>query len=189
MFGSFANITTCPNCHGRGKIIEEPCEQCRGTGRMQHSRKISVNVPAGIDNGQILTLSGQGEAGERGGPPGDLLVYIQVKPHKVFQREGVHLYMDLPISFGQAALGCELEVPTLDGKVKYSIPAGTQTGTTFRLRGKGIKYLRQDLHGDLFVKMNVQIPRKLTDRQKELIMELENIDAINIPKKKKLFKK
>lgn len=189
MFGSFANIATCPTCHGQGKIIEEPCEACRGSGRVQQSRKISVNIPAGIDNGQILTLSGQGEAGERGGPAGDLLVYIQVRPHKVFTREGANLFMEMPISFGQAALGCELEVPTLDGKVKYSIPAGTQTGTTFRLRGKGIKHLRQDAYGDLFVKMNVQIPRKLTERQKELIMELENIDAGSIPRKKKLFKK
>lgn len=189
MFGSFANIATCPNCHGQGKIIEEPCESCRGTGRAQHSRKINVNIPAGIDNGQIITLSGQGEAGERGGPAGDLLVYIQVKPHKTFVRDGVNLYMDMPVSFGQAALGCELEVPTLDGKVKYNLPAGTQTGTTFRLRGKGIKYLRQEAYGDLFVKMNVQIPRRLTDRQKELIMELENMDAASVPKKKKLFKK
>ena len=156
---------------------------------MQQNRRISINIPAGIDNGQVITLSGQGDAGEKGGPAGDLLVYIQVRPHKTFKREGVNLYMEMPISFGQAALGCELEVPTLDGKVKYSIPAGTQTGTTFRLRGKGIKYLRQDLHGDLFVKMNVQIPRKLTEQQKQLIMELENIDAQSIPKKKKLFKK
>lgn len=189
MFGSFMNITTCPNCRGQGKIIEDPCEVCRGSGHVQQNRKISINIPAGIDNGQVITLSGQGDAGEKGGPAGDLLVYIQVRPHKTFRREGVNLYMEMPISFGQAALGCELEVPTLDGKVKYSIPAGTQTGTTFRLRGKGIKYLRQDLYGDLFVKMNVQIPRKLTEQQKQLIMELENIDAQSIPKKKKLFKK
>lgn len=190
MLGSFVNVTTCPHCHGEGRIIEKPCERCGGSGRTVHQRKINVNIPAGIDDGQILTLSGQGDAGLKGGPAGDLHVYIGVRPHKVFKRDGVNLYMDMPISFGQAALGCELEVPTLDGKVKYSIPAGTQSGTVFRLRDKGIKYLRQQRNGDLFVKMNVEIPRKLTDKQKELILEFEGIAPTKEHKKGKgIFKK
>ncbi len=189
LFGNVVNVTACPTCHGEGKIIEDPCDSCRGTGRVLKARTISVNVPAGIDNNQIITLTGQGDAGIKGGPPGDVHVYITVRPHKIFQREGVNLYMDLPISFGQAALGCELEVPTLDGKVKYTIPAGTQTGTVFRLRDKGIKYLRQERKGDLFVKMNVVVPKKLSERQKELIAELEGIDASKDRKKGKgLFK-
>ena len=127
MMGSFMNVSTCTTCNGEGTIKEHPCEKCRGTGRVGRSRTISVNIPAGIDNGQILTMSGQGDAGTKGGPAGDLMVYITVKPHKIFQRDGADLHMNMPISFAQAALGCELEVPTLDGKVRYTIPAGTQT--------------------------------------------------------------
>lgn len=190
MLGNFMNVTTCPDCRGKGTIIEQPCEKCRGQGRVTKQRKISVNIPAGIDDGQVMTLSGQGNAGEPGAPAGDLLLYITVRPHKLFRREGADLYMDLSISFGQAALGSELEVPTLTGAVKYTIPPGTQTGTVFRLREQGIKYLRQDKKGDLFVKMNVEVPRRLTDRQKELIMELEGKEPEAFPKKLKgKFKK
>lgn len=187
VLGNIMNVTTCPTCRGAGHIIEKPCEKCGGSGRTVRTRTISVEIPAGIDNGQILSMHGQGDAGLRGGPAGDLRVYVAVKPHKSFERDGVNLYLDLPISFGQAALGAELEIPALDGKVKYTLPAGTQTGTTFRLRGKGIKYLRQNAYGDLFVKVRVEVPRKLTDRQRELIAELEGLDAY--PKKKKgIFK-
>ena len=189
VFGNFMNVSTCPNCGGKGEIIENPCEKCKGSGKVSQSRKISVNIPAGIDDGQILTLAGQGNAGERGGSPGDLLIYITVKPHKLFKREGTNLYIDMPISFGQAALGCDLEVPTLEGNVKYVIAPGTQTGTVFRLRNQGIKYIRQDRKGDLFVKINVEIPRKLTERQKELIMELEGVQTSSMSKKGKgIFK-
>lgn len=189
VFGNFMNVSTCPNCGGKGEIIENPCEKCKGSGKVSQSRKISVNIPAGIDDGQIITLAGQGNAGERGGSPGDLLIYVTVKPHKLFKREGTNLYIDMPISFGQAALGCDLEVPTLEGNVKYVIAPGTQTGTIFRLRNQGIKYIRQDRKGDLFVKINVEIPRKLTERQKELIMELEGAQTSSMSKKGKgIFK-
>ncbi len=188
VFGNIMNVTTCPTCGGRGQIFETPCEKCRGKGRVSQKRKIHVNIPAGIDDGQVLTLTGQGNAGERGGSPGDLLLYISVRPHKLFRREGVNLYIDMPISFGQAALGSELEVPTLTGSVKYKIAPGTQTGTVFRLRDQGIPYLRQNKKGDLFVKMNVVIPRKLTEKQKELIAELEGT-TYDVKKGKGIFKK
>jgi molecular chaperone DnaJ len=181
------NVTTCPTCGGKGEIIEDPCDKCRGSGRISQNRKISINIPAGIDDGQIITLTGQGNAGERGGPPGDLLIYITVRPHKIFRREGSNLYMDMSISFGQAALGCDLEVPTLEGNVKYTIVPGTQTGTVFRLKNQGIHYLRQDRRGDLYIKMNIEVPRKLTERQKELIMELEGINPSSVAKKGKGF--
>lgn len=174
--GGFLNITTCQQCGGSGEIIDDPCEVCGGTGKVNRKRTISINIPAGINDGQTLTLYGQGNAGDQGAQAGSLLIYVRVKPHKRFKREGADLYLEMPISFGQAALGCELQVPTLEDEVKYKIPAGTQTGTVFRLREKGIKYLRQDRKGDLFVEVNVEIPRKLTDRQKELIAELEGME-------------
>ena len=188
MFGSFANVTTCPTCRGEGTIISEVCDKCKGNGRIPKSHTISINIPAGIDDGQGITLSGQGDDGKKGGPAGDLLVYVRVKPHKTFVREGVHLYMDLDITFPQAALGCDIEIPTLEGTIKYSIPAGTQTGTTFRMRDKGIKYLRQDRKGDLFVKVNIVVPRKLTDRQRELLMEFGEMQADPKKKRSKLKK-
>ncbi len=181
LFGVSTVYATCPTCNGEGKIISSPCDKCRGAGRITQSRTISINIPAGIDNGQIITLSGQGEAGKKGGPAGNLLVYIRVRPHKTFRRDGVNLYMDMNMSFAEAALGAEIEIPTLDSTIKYTIPAGTQTGTTFRLREKGIKYLRQDKHGDLFIKVNLEVPRRLTDRQKELLQEFAGLD----PQKKK----
>ena len=175
--GSFMNITTCTTCNGTGEIIEQPCDTCRGTGRVSKRRTISVNIPAGIDDGQTLELSGQGNVGDPGAPSGSLLVTIRVKNHKKFEREGYNLYLDLPISFGQAALGAEVQVPTLEGDIKYNIPAGTQTGTVFRIKDRGIKYLRQDRKGDLYVKVNITVPKKLTDRQKELIAEFEGMEV------------
>ena len=174
--GGFMNITTCQQCGGTGEIIDDPCEVCGGTGKVVRRRTISINIPAGISDGQTLTLYGQGNAGDQGAEAGALLIYVRVKPHKRFKRDGADLYLDMPLSFGQAALGCELQVPTLEGEVKYKIPAGTQTGTVFRLREKGIKSLRQDRKGDLYVKVNVEIPRKLTDRQRELIAEFEGLE-------------
>lgn len=188
MFGTMANIVTCPTCRGEGTIIEEVCDKCRGNGRVPKTHTISVNIPAGIDDSQVITLSGQGDHGKKGGPAGDLLVYVSVKSHKTFTREGVNLFMDLDITFPQAALGCEIEIPTLEGPIKYNIPAGTQPGTTFRMRDKGIKYLRQDRKGDLYVKVHLVVPRKLTERQRELLMEFGDMQAD--PKKKKIkFKK
>ncbi len=175
ILGMIENIVTCPKCGGSGKQIETPCNSCGGAGRINKQQTISVNIPAGIDNGQILTLSGQGEAGIRGGGPGDLHVHILVKPHKRFVRDGYNLKLDMDISFAQAALGCELEIPTLEETIKYTIPPGTQTATTFRLRNQGIKYLRTDKKGDLFIKVNVVVPKKLTDEQKELILRFEGV--------------
>lgn len=185
-FGMYT-ITTCPTCGGEGEIVEEACEHCRGTGYTNQLRKISINIPAGIDDGQIMTMTEQGHTGKKGGPNGDVYVHIRVKPSKVFRRQGADLYMDLDINFAQAALGDSLTVPTLTGDVKYDMPAGTQTGTTFRLRDKGIKYLRQQKNGDLFVRVNIVVPRKLTDRQKELLAEFAGMTTA--PKKSKLFKK
>lgn len=172
MFGSFSTVRPCDACGGTGKIIKEPCTDCRGKGRVNRSKRIVVNVPAGIDNGQMLTMRGEGEAGLRGGPSGDLYISISVKPHKLFIRNGsdLHLNMDIPMTV--AALGGEIQVPTLNGTVKYSIPEGTQPGTTFRLREQGIVRLNTNQKGDLLVKANVVVPKKLNDEQKELMRKL-----------------
>lgn len=173
ILGYMTNVTTCPHCHGDGKIIKEPCRDCRGTGKARKSKVIEVNIPAGIDNGQTMQLSGQGEAGDRGGPNGDLLVTVRVRPHEIFRREGNDVYISMPISFAQAALGATLTVPTLDGAVEYEIPEGTQTGTRFRVRGKGIPYIRSKNRGDQYVTVNVEVPKNLTQRQKEILMEFD----------------
>ena len=173
ILGYMTNVTTCPHCHGEGKIIQEPCRDCRGTGKTRKSKVIEINIPAGIDNGQTMQLSGHGEAGDRGGPNGDLLVTIRVRPHELFKREGNDVYISMPISFAQAALGATLKVPTLDGAVEYEIPEGTQTGTKFRLRGKGIPYIRSKSRGDEYVTVNVEVPKNLTQRQKEILMEFD----------------
>lgn len=168
-FGVFATTQACPACDGTGKIIHQPCTGCRGSGTARKQRKISVNIPAGIDNGQTVSLRGQGHAGKNGGGAGDLLVNVTVKPHKEFERDGTSVLYSLPISFVQATLGGDVEVPTLDGKVKYSIPEGTQTGTVFRLSGKGIPSLRGGGRGDQYVTVNVIIPKGLDKEQKELL--------------------
>jgi molecular chaperone DnaJ len=173
-FGRFVNVKTCDKCQGRGKIIKEPCNVCKGNGIVHTIRKIKVRVPAGIDDGQAITLHGEGEPGKNGGPKGDLFILVRVRPHKLFKRNRFDIYCDLPITFGQAALGAELEVPTLDGKVRYKIPEGTQPGTVFRLRGKGIKHLRGAGYGDLLVTVKLEVPKKLTERQRELIRELDD---------------
>ena len=168
-FGVMQSTADCPKCSGRGKIIHQPCAKCRGLGLVRRSRNIKVSIPAGIDDGQTISLRGQGGAGQNGGEPGDLYVTVNVLRHAVFEREGNSVLMDMPISFVQATLGAEIEVPTLDGKVKYSIPEGTQTGTVFRLRGKGIPNLRGSGRGDQFVTVNVAVPTGLNNEQKELL--------------------
>lgn len=173
ILGYMTNVTTCPDCKGEGKIIKEPCRDCRGTGKVRKSKTIEINIPAGIDNGQTMQLSGQGEAGDRGGPNGDLLITIRVRPHEIFKREGNDVYIAMPISFAQAALGATLTVPTLDGAVEYEIPEGTQTGTKFRLRGKGIPYIRSKSRGDQYVTVNVEVPKNLTQKQKDILMEFD----------------
>lgn len=172
-FGRFVNVRACDRCGGEGTIISKPCPKCRGRKKVRKVKKISLNIPAGIDNGQAITLRGQGEAGERGGPSGDLYAYITVKPHSLFVRKGYDLHCDVPITFAQAALGDDIEVPTLEGKVKYKIPEGTQTGTIFRLRNQGIQKLRLTTRGDLYVKVNIDVPKKLKEKQKQLLRQFE----------------
>ena len=182
-FGSFATVRTCDACGGTGKIIKEPCAECRGKGRVNKSNRIVVNIPAGIDNGQTLTLRGEGEAGYRGGPNGDLYVVVSVRPHKLFTRRGYDLYLDMNIPVTVAALGGEIQVPTLTGSVKYNIPEGTQPGTTFRLREQGVSRLNASGKGDMLVRVNVQIPKKLNEEQRELMHKLaESLgDKVRIP--------
>lgn len=176
-FGRVVQSRACDRCHGIGKIIDKPCPTCRGAGQVRKTRNIKVNVPAGVDNGSRLRLAGEGEAGLRGGPPGDLYVYIHVKPHRIFKREGDDLICEIPISFIQAALGDEFEVPTLDGKAKLKVPEGTQTGTVFRMKGKGIPHINGYGQGDQHVRVKVVTPIKINERQKELLKEFSSIDS------------
>ncbi|HRF63090.1 MAG TPA: molecular chaperone DnaJ [Candidatus Competibacter sp.] len=169
--GFFSIQQTCPRCQGRGTIIPEPCETCRGSGRVEEQKTLSVKVPAGVDNGDRIRLAGEGEQGEQGGPPGDLYVQIRVKPHPIFTREDNDLYCEVPISFATAALGGDLEVPTLDGRVSLKIPAETQTNKVFRVRGKGVKPVRGGPTGDLLCRVNVETPVNLTKEQKELLQQ------------------
>jgi len=171
--GFFSVQQTCPRCHGSGKMIADPCPDCHGQGRVEEHKTLSVKVPAGVDSGDRIRLAGEGEAGNLGGPPGDLYVVVSVREHPIFQRDGKHLYCEVPISFADAALGGELEVPTLDGRVKLKIPEGTQTGKLFRLRGKGIKGVRSSYPGDLYCHIVVETPVKLTEYQRKLLRELE----------------
>jgi molecular chaperone DnaJ len=171
--GFFSIQQTCPKCHGSGKIIPEPCAACGGAGRIKRNKTLEVKIPAGIDNGMRIRSTGNGEPGTNGGPSGDLYVEIHIKPHPVFQREGDDLHCEMPISFAKAALGGEIEVPTLTGKVSFTVPEGTQTGKTFRLKGKGVKGVRSGYTGDLFCHVVVETPVKLTDKQKELLREFE----------------
>lgn len=179
--------SACPDCQGTGKVIKTPCTRCKGKGKVRRTFKTKVKFPAGIDDGQTLRVRGEGCAGTNGGPSGDLMVTVTVRDHPVFTRQGQSVYCEMPISFTQAALGAEIEVPTLDGKVRYSIAEGTQTGTTFRLRGKGIPYVGSKNRGDQFVTVVVETPTKLSKEQKELLRKLE--DESNQPKRKKFFER
>ncbi len=184
---------TCPSCHGSGQEIKEPCLKCRGEGRVRTSKTVEVSIPAGIEEGQRIRLSGEGEPGLRGAPSGDLYVVIRVKEHKTFERNGLDLHCELPISFTTAALGGEVEVPTLVGKVKLTIPKETQTGRRMRVKGKGIKSLRSSAVGDLYCHVSVETPIDLTDRQKELLEEFEKISTglgrSQTPRQKSFFDK
>ncbi len=171
--GFFSLQQTCPRCHGRGKMITDPCGKCHGQGRAQKHKTLSVKVPAGVDSGDRIRLSGEGEAGEHGGPPGDLYVHMSVKPHAIFERDGNDLYCEVPISMTKAALGGDLEVPTLGGRIKLKIPAETQNDKIFRLRGKGVRSVRSGAAGDLMCKVHVETPVNLTKKQKELLDELD----------------
>lgn len=188
--GIFSIAQTCPQCQGAGRVIEKPCKHCRGSGRRDHTSKIKLRIPAGVDAGARLRSSGNGEAGLRGGPPGDLYVVLHLKAHDIFQRDGDDLLCEVPVSFVQAALGAEVQVPTLAEKATIKIPAGTQPGTMFRLRGKGVKNLQGYGHGDLHVRVNVEVPTQLTHAQKAKLQEFaETCDESVNPISKSFFEK
>lgn len=180
-FGRIVNRRACHHCQGTGKIIPNKCSKCGGAGKVKTRKTIDVKVPAGIDDGQQLRVSGQGEPGVNGGPPGDLYVVFSVREHEFFERDGDDIYCEMPITFAQAALGDEVEVPTLHGKVKLKVPAGTQTGTRFRLRGKGVQNVRGYGQGDQHVVILIVTPRKLTEKQKQLLREFSEISGQNAP--------
>jgi chaperone protein DnaJ len=167
--GSFVSMSTCDKCSGKGKLITDPCQTCKGTGKEKKNRKIKVNIPAGVDNDNVIPLRGQGEHGANGGPPGDLYINLKVPTHPVFKRKGFDIFIDAPVSFAQAALGTELKVPTVDGDVKYAVPAGTQPGTVFRLKGKGVPRVNSAGRGDQYVNIVVEVPKTLNDKQREAL--------------------
>lgn len=172
-FGMFQTQKACSRCGGKGTIIDNPCKKCRGAGRVRRPAKITVKIPAGIDDRQIINARGQGNKGINGGPAGDLRVAVNVRPHPIFERDGYNVWVEMHISFAAAALGCELQVPTLDGKVKYNIPAGTQSGDVFKLKGRGIQSLNNRGRGDQLVRVIVDVPRTLNAEQKRLLLELD----------------
>ena len=180
--GFFSVATTCTRCHGMGKTIRNPCPKCHGAARVRRHRKLRVNIPAGVDTGHRLKLSGEGEDGINGGRKGDLYILIGVKPHPFFHREGDDIYCDVPVSFHQAALGSEIVVPTLEGKVELKVPSGTQNQRVFRMRNKGISHLRGSGRGDQYVQVTVEIPSNLTSRQREILQEFAELEVNHKPK-------
>ena len=187
-FGNIASQRTCSTCNGEGERNESPCNKCHGKGSVRKTKTIEVDIPAGIDDGQMIKLSGQGEVGEKGGPRGDLYIVVNVQKHEIFTREGYDVYIEMPIRFTQAALGDKLEVPTLDGKVSYNLPEGTQTGTVFRLREKGIPKLRSNSRGDQYVKVIIDTPKKLNDEQKELLRKFDESCGNKVHEKQRSWK-
>ena len=190
MFGQMVNVRPCTRCHGTGKIIKTPCKACRGTGRVKRNKTLKVKIPAGVDSGSRLRVAGEGEAGIRGGGKGDLYVYLYVKPHKFFERDGTTIHCEIPINIVQASLGAEIKVPTLDGQVIMKVPAGTQPGKILRLKGKGVASLRNGVRGDQLVRVKVVIPTKLSEKQKEALEKFSDVggDDIN-PEEKSFLKK
>ena len=186
--GVFASSRPCQRCHGTGKIIHQPCTDCGGTGAVRKRKTIKINIPAGIDHGQTISLRGQGNAGKNGGPAGDLLITVMVQPHELFRREGNDVFCEAPITFSQAVLGATLEIPTIDGQVKYDIPEGTQTGTVFRLRGKGIPVLNGRGRGDQYVTVTIETPRGLNREQKDALKKFDAaLGEGNYEKRKSFF--
>ena len=191
--GFFSIQQTCPTCHGTGKVIADPCSPCGGAGRVKKQKTLSIKIPAGVDEGDRIRLSGNGEPGMNGGPAGDLYVQMSLKPHAVFQREGDDLHCEMPIGFATAALGGEISIPTLDGKAEIKVPSESQSGKTFRLRGKGIKGVRSSAPGDLYCHVVIETPVNLTARQKELLREFDEINrkdaSTHSPKEKSFMDK
>lgn len=189
-FGVISSQKTCPKCSGKGKIVTNPCSKCNGNGRVRTSKNLSIDIPAGIDNGQMLRVGGQGDAGINGGPNGNVNVNVHVKSHPIFERDEFDIHCEIPITYTQAVMGDELIVPTIDGDVKYSIGEGTQTGTVFRLRGKGVKKLQRSDRGDQYVKVVVEVPKNLDKNQKELLRAFEaSLNEKNYEKKTSFFDK
>ena len=187
---AFSSTAPCSRCRGTGKIIHTPCKACGGSGSVKKTKRVTVSIPAGIDDGQAISLRGQGNAGKNGGPAGDLLVTVMVQPHDVFRRDGTAVFCEAPITFTQAVLGAELEIPTIDGKVKYTIPEGTQTGTVFRLKGKGIPVLNGRGRGDQYVTVTIETPRNLNREQKDALRKFsETLNEGNYEKHRSFFKK
>lgn len=187
MFGQMVNERPCSRCHGEGKIISNLCKECGGSGTVKKTKKLKVKIPAGVDNGSRLRVGGEGEAGLKGGPSGDLYVYLYVKPHKFFERDGTTVLCEVPINIVQATLGAEIKVPTLDGQVTMKVPEGTQPGKVMRLKGKGIPSLRGGGRGDQLVRMKVVVPTKLTDKQKDALQKFADISKDNINPEEKSF--
>jgi molecular chaperone DnaJ len=186
--GFFTVERTCPTCSGMGQTIKNPCKTCHGAGRAEKNRSLSVNIPAGVETGTRIRLAGEGEAGLRGGPSGDLYIFIEVRPHKLFERDGTNLYCRVPVSMVSAALGGDIEVPTIDGgRSRVKIPEGSQTGRQMRLRGKGMPALRSGGTGDMFIELNVETPVKLNGRQKELLREFADLSEENNPQSSSFF--
>lgn len=190
MLGAMRVSHVCSTCRGEGKIVKDPCPRCSGRGKVRTSKRITLKVPAGIDNGQIITMRGQGESGERGGPAGDLQIFVTVKPHKYFTRRDFDLYCEVPVSFTQAALGSEIDVPTLEAPIKYAVPEGTQPGTVFRIKGAGIQNLHGAGKGDLYLTVKVEVPRKMSEKQKDLLRQFEGtITGKEYEEKKSFFER
>lgn len=188
VLGTFQSVSACPNCHGTGSVIETPCSECSGSGKVRKTVKLNIEVPPGVDNGSVISIRGQGEPSSNGGPNGDLYIVVRVKPHKLFKRDGQDLWLDYPISYAQAALGDDLKVPTLTETVSYKVPAGTQSGTVFRLKGKGIRGIKNPKLGDLYVRVNIEIPTKLNADQKKKLKAFEDsLGDENFGKKKNFF--
>ena len=189
-FGVIQTVKACSRCGGKGKIINDPCKSCNGMGRVRHNKKISVDIPAGIDNGQTFVVRGMGDDGTNGGPAGDLNVTVTVKEDPIFQREGFDVWVDIPVTYAQAVLGDEITVPTIDGKVSYNIPEGTQPGTTFRLRNKGIQYVNNRGRGDQYVRVNIEVPTNLSGKQKDMLRDFDSSTSDkNYAKRKSFFDK
>lgn len=190
VFGAIASTKTCPHCSGKGKIIKNPCQKCRGMGRLKVQKTVSFDIPAGIDDRQTIRLSGQGDCGVNNGSNGDLLINVSVKSHEIFKRDGFDIHCDIPVTYMEAVLGAEITVPTIDGDVKYTISEGTQTGTVFRLKGKGVKKLQRAERGNQYVTIYVEVPKNLTKKQKDLLREFEaSLSEKNYAKRQSFFEK